>query len=229
MVHMDKNLDDILGIHPAFMGLSQDIRNVFSRFALQKNFQADEVMTFAGDAWPYIFLVASGNVNALKASHDGRSLVVAQLGAGEIFWGLSFFEEGLPNPVTLQFSVPSTIYMWARDDVLSILHEQGQFTWHLMNVMVKRMLHASDVIDGLAFQPVAGRLARLLLDNFDTAGERSIKRSLTLDEMAARVGTTREMVCRALYRFADQKLIDVTRTEFVLADKEGLVRLAERS
>ncbi len=32
--------------------------------------------------------------------------------------------------------------------------------------------------------------------------------------VAARVGTTREMVCRALYNFSDKKLIEVTRTEF---------------
>jgi hypothetical protein len=46
--------------------------------------------------------------------------------------------------------------------------------------------------------------------------------------MAARVGSTREMVCRALYNFSDKKLIEVTRTEFVLTDREGLARLVER-
>jgi hypothetical protein len=46
--------------------------------------------------------------------------------------------------------------------------------------------------------------------------------------MAARVGSTREMVCRALYSFSDKNLIEVTRTEFVLTDREGLERLVER-
>jgi hypothetical protein len=55
----------------------------------------------------------------------------------------------------------------------------------------------------------------------------SIPRALTLDELAARLGTTREVVCRTLYRFADKNLINVTRTEFVLSDREGLARLAE--
>jgi len=80
-------------------------------------------------------------------------------------------------------------------------------------------------VEGLAFHPVAGRLARLLLDHFKQAGDSSIARHLTLDEMAARIGTTREMVCRALYNFSDKKLIEVTRTEFVLTDREGLARL----
>jgi len=91
------------------------------------------------------------------------------------------------------------------------------------------MQRASDLVEGLAFQPVASRLARFLLDDFETVGETAISRHLTLDEMAARIGTTREMVCRALYSFADKKLIEVTRTEFVLTDRAGLTRLVENS
>jgi hypothetical protein len=37
------------------------------------------------------------------------------------------------------------------------------------------------------------------------------------------------MVCRVLYRFVDKSLINVTRTEFVLTDQEGLARMAEGS
>jgi CRP-like cAMP-binding protein len=101
--------------------------------------------------------------------------------------------------------------------------------WELCRLMIQRMQRASAIVEELAFQPVAGRLARLLIDHFTSAGEESIERSLTLDEMAARVGTTREMVCRALYRFADKKLINVTRTEFVLTDRDGLSHLADGS
>jgi CRP/FNR family transcriptional regulator len=95
--------------------------------------------------------------------------------------------------------------------------------------MIQRMQRASAIVEELAFLPVSGRLARLLLEHFDIAGEPVLERSLTLDEMASRVGTTREMVCRALYRFADRDLIHVTRTEFVLTNREGLSRLVEGS
>jgi len=43
-----------------------------------------------------------------------------------------------------------------------------------------------------------------------------------LDEMAARIDATREMVCRILYRFADEKMIQVNRTEFVFTSREKL-------
>jgi CRP-like cAMP-binding protein len=69
-------------------------------------------------------------------------------------------------------------------------------------------------------------LAKFLVGCFgEDPGER-ISRDLTLDEMAAHVGTTREMVCRILHRFSNQGLIEITRTEFVFTDREGLDQLA---
>jgi CRP-like cAMP-binding protein len=169
--------------------------------------------------------VGEGKVEALKESSDGRSLHVGCFGKGEIFWGLSFFHEEAPMPVTLEARV---LYLWSKDSALPIILRNGQVSWEISRLMADRMQHASDLVEGLAFHPVAGRLARLLLDHFETAGDASISRYLTLDEMAARIGSTREMVCRALYNFSDKKLIEVTRTEFVLTDHEGLDQLSKR-
>lgn len=91
--------------------------------------------------------------------------------------------------------------------------------------MVRRMMRASTIVEELAFKPVASRLAGLLLDHYHDAAGEPVPRSLTLDQMAAHIGTTREMVCRLLYRFSDQELIHITRTEFVLNDKSGLIQL----
>jgi CRP/FNR family transcriptional regulator len=100
--------------------------------------------------------------------------------------------------------------------------------WELCRLMVNRMARASELVEEQAFQPITGRLARLLLDTFESAGGISVARYLTLDEMAARIGTTREMVCRVLYQFSDQELIEVTRTEFMLLNKADLHKLAEQ-
>jgi DNA-binding transcriptional regulator LsrR (DeoR family) len=46
--------------------------------------------------------------------------------------------------------------------------------------------------------------------------------------MAARIGTTREMVCRLLQRFADQELIKITRTEFEITDLDRLIVMMQK-
>ena len=218
----------LLKNNPIFSSITEDDRQLMIQQARRHMYSKDETVILYGDVWPHIFLVGEGKVEALKESSDGRSLHVACFGKGELFWGLAFFHEDAPMPVTLQAREKSVLYLWAKDSVLPIILRNGRVSWEISRLMADRMQRASDLVEGLAFQPVAGRLARLLLDHFETAGDASILRYLTLDEMAARIGSTREMVCRALYSFSDKKLIEVTRTEFVLTDHEGLAHLSKR-
>lgn len=204
-----------------------DLKQVEQAASLRHYQKGEKVVLFA-DVWPYLLLMADGVIEAIKESPEGRNLHVGCFGSGEVFWGMAFFHEDAPMPVSLEAREDSHLYLWSRVAFLPILLRNGRASWELSRLMAERMQRASELVDGLAFQPVAGRLARLLLDHFKQAGDSSISRNLTLDEMAARVGSTREMVCRALYGFSDKKLIEVTRTEFVLNDRDGLARLVER-
>ena len=220
---------NLLRTHPVFSSLEEGERNLLAKQATRKNLKKGETLVMQGDVWPYLFLVAEGEIDAVKGSREGRNLLVTTFGKGELFWGLAFFQENAPLIATLEANCPSRVFLWSRNRIEPIFIEHGRMSWELCHVMIQRMQRASTIVDDLAFQPVAERLAHLLLDHFDTAGEQAIERSLTLDDMAIRIGTTREMVCRVLYRFADKKLINVTRTEFVLTDRAGLSRLGESS
>lgn len=222
------DLPDLLRVNPVFAAFSAPDLQEAARLAATRSYLKGEKIVLYGDVWSYLFLVKSGEVEAMKESGEGRVLRVGSFGAGDLFWGLAFFHENTSMPVTLSAREDSQICLWTRRDILPILFRNGKASWELSRLMAERMQRASEIMEGLAFQPVAGRLARFLLENFETAGDAAISRHLTLDEMAAHIGTTREMVCRALYSFSDKKLIEVTRTEFVLTDRDGLARLVER-
>lgn len=196
--------------------------------AKARRYQPGEFLTQYGDHWPYLFLVAGGEISAVKESGEGRSLVVAIFAPGDLFWGLAFFHEDLPMPVTLQATEETEIALWSREQMLPVLLANGGFSWELCRLMVNRMLRASEIVEELAFHPVAGRLARFLLAQSAGTGGDRLARDLTLDEMAARVGSTREMVCRMLYRFAEQGAIQINRTEFIFTDRNVLEGLARR-
>lgn len=55
----------------------------------------------------------------------------------------------------------------------------------------------------------------------------TVARTLSLDNMAAWLNKTREVVCRLLYKLADDGLISITRTEFSSIDTDGLSALAD--
>ena len=131
-------------------------------------------------------------------------------------------------PVMLQAGSEARLLLWSREDLEPILQRNGSMYWKLCQIMIERMQQASLIVDDLAFQPVKSRLAGLLLDISRGAGGELVARELTLDEMAARIGTTREIVCRALYRFAEQGVIDINRTEFRIKERGFLEEQAGR-
>ncbi len=226
---MAKSLHDLLAHNAVFGTLNAQQQAAAMQHAFQHHFQKGAYLTFYGDVWPYLFMVTRGQVDCIKESNEGRQLIIRSLHPGDIFWGLAFFNDEAGNPVSLHSVTPSEIYRWSRADLLPILQEEPNALWRLCQQMTQYMQRASQMVEGLAFQPVAGRLARLLLDQFSDSGQQSMGRSLTLDQLAAKIGTTREQVCRALYQFSDHDLIHITRTEFTLIDEEGLAEMAGKS
>jgi CRP-like cAMP-binding protein len=194
-----------------------DLRQIEERTNRRK-FQSGEWIVHHGDVWPNLFFVEKGQVTAVMESPEGRSLTLVTVGAGEVFWGLAFYIENAPMPAALKATEDCELMLWTREDLFPFILENGKLSWELACLAIQRVQFASEIVEQLAFQPLTGRLARLLLEQFP-ASQSVVPRHLTLDEMASRIGTTREMVCRILYRFAEAGAIQINRTEFVFTDR----------
>ncbi|MBW6472003.1 MAG: Crp/Fnr family transcriptional regulator [Anaerolineaceae bacterium] len=215
--------------NPVFAALSEDKKDLVMKEAISKQFSKGQFVTLDGDIWPYMFLITKGRIHAIKSSMEGRSLVVTTFDAGDIFWGLAFFYETMPMLVSLEVAENTSIMLWSARSLIPILKSEGTAAWELSRLMVYKMMRASEILEEMTFQPVAGRLAKLLMDTVRDQEHEPVTRSLTLDEMAARIGSTREMVCRFLHRFADDGIIDITRTEFRVMDTKRLTKVATNS
>lgn len=218
----------IIEPNPVIGALPAPKRDMLISAAILRRFRRDEMIVCAGEVWPYLFALTKGRIDACKESSEGRCLVVTTFLPGNIFWGLAFFYDNAPMPVTLRTRAATEIMLWSREQFLPFLKEHGAMSWELTRLMVDKMTRASEILEEMTFQPVAGRLAKLLLETAAADSSRPITRSLTLDEMAARIGSTREVVCRFLHRFADDGIIDITRTEYRIADHQQLNDLINR-
>ncbi len=221
-------IQELIKRNPVFSCLSDRELEVLLEYAVLRHYHKGQYLTHAGDIWPVLFFLLKGSITAIKESSEGRSLVATTFKPGEVFWGVSFFHPDLAMPVALKVDLQSSLYLWSREQVLPILSSNGLMSYELCRLMVSRMLRASEIVEELAFQPVAGRLARLLIDYPGQITTGPIARSLTLDDMAARIGSTREVVCRFLQRFADEDLIKITRTEFEITDRDRLMGIVHK-
>jgi CRP/FNR family transcriptional regulator len=219
---------ETISASPIFAHLDAAEQDLLARQDSLRDFQKGELLSLYGDVWPYLMLVMEGEIDAIKESGEGRRLLVSTFVPGDVFWGLAFFHNDAPMPVTLEARRPGSVALWPRERLLPAILSSGHMGWELCRIMSARMLRASEMVEELAFQPVAGRLAHFLVDLAPEAVGAPVPRSFTLDDMAAHIGTTREVVCRFLQRFADQGLIEITRSEFVIVERDRLSDLAQQ-
>jgi CRP/FNR family cyclic AMP-dependent transcriptional regulator len=222
-------LSTLLKKDPIFSQLRKDEQKYLLDEAISRSFKSGEWIALLGEIWPYIFLVESGKVTAVKESPEGRSLIIVSIGVGEIFWGAAFFQDHAPMLAALVADEESRIHIWSRERMLPVLFRNGYVSWEIARLMVSRMQRASDIVEELAFQTVAVRLAGFLIDHYQVDQPKRVIRDLTLDEIGARIGSTREVVSRILHRFADHGLIDLNRTEFMFNDRDGLNQIAGKT
>ena len=213
---------DLIRCIPIFSDLEAAEVDFLATHAVKQNFDSGEWIAHRGDVWPYLITICEGEVTAIKESMEGRSLILETMQKGEVFWGLAFFTEGAQMPAALKASRDSELLLWSRERLMPLLQNNGRVSWALSCLVAQRVMRASAIVDELAFQPVMGRLAGLLLGHYHDAVGDFVARDLTLDEMAARIGSTREIVCRMLYRFSESGAIRINRTEFMIADSEIL-------
>jgi len=211
-----------------FATLDPATQSKIARLATCRDYRKGDLLFREGAVFPYLVIVAEGSFSVVKLSTEGRALIVGAVQPGEIFWGLAFFHDDAPMVVSLQADAPSRACLWSRDAILPILLANSHALWELTRVMAQRMIRISELLEGVAFHPVIERVARLLLEQAKEAQGDHLTRTLTLDDMAARTGTTREVVCRTLYRFSEKGLIRINRTEVVLTDRAGLAQIAEQ-
>ena len=216
---------DCLSKAPVFSKLTEHERTDLAAVATEKKYGRDEYVCWQGEVWPYVAYIASGRLEWAMLSPEGRRQVVFALHPCDVVWGHSVVD-GLSMPASLEVREDTVLYLWARDSILPIIHQNAQASWDVANILIQYMRNVREVVYGFAFHPVAGRLARLLLTHYNATDGQLAPRNLTLDQMADMVGTTRELISRTLHRFADEGLVHVNRVEFAFLDRERLESLA---
>ena len=210
-----------------FGRLSWADRADLERLATRRKVAPGEYICRQGDVWPNVAFISSGEVRWLLTSAGGQEYVLSTLGAGSTFLGHSLFD-GEPMPASLLATEVTDTFLWTRSEIVPILYRNPEAMWEIPRLQVRSMRRAREIIYGLAFQPVAGRLAHLLLDRFAAPELSSVERDLTLSEISSMVASSPEVVCRLLHQFQEDGILRITRAQITMQDRQALQRLAER-
>jgi len=205
--------------------LTEEVRLELAGLAIRKSLKKGDVICVQGDDCRFVLYIASGVLRSVIIAPDGREYVVSRWGEGTEFWSHTLLD-GDPMPSTLEVAQATVIYHWAGEAVLELVLRNPAAMRQLLCRQTRLIRKRRDNIYNLAFNPVAGRLAKLVIEKFINAESSTVQRDLTLEDMGAMIASSPEVICRILYQFQSDGYLKVNRASITLHDREALERLA---
>jgi len=189
------------------------------------------VLFVEGQAPRGVYMICGGRVKLSTTSRDGKTLILRIAQAGEVL-GLHATVSGKPYELTAEALQPCQLDFIRREDFLRFLQNHADACLNAAQHLSKNCQSAYEMIRSLGLShSVAEKLARLLLE-WSTDGDVSkegirIKVSLTHEEIAQLIGTSRETVTRVLGEFRQKKLAQLRGSTLVILDKPALERMID--
>jgi CRP/FNR family transcriptional regulator, cyclic AMP receptor protein len=208
--------------------LPASVITALSAVAMPLQRPAGAFIQFEGDPADAMYLVIRGRVKIARTSASGREQVLNVIGAGGHFNTVPMFDGGT-CPANAQAIDDVALLALPRDQLRRVVEDHPALALALLKEFTGRLRHLVDLVDDLALHSVQGRLAGLLLEQAASAERGAPAAPLTQAEMAARLGTVREMVGRALKTFEALGLLRLDRGMIVLLDRAGLAAQRESS
>ena len=160
-------------------------------------FRARTILLNEGDAGGSLYIVLSGRLRAYASSPEGREVVLSEHGPGEYVGELSL--DGTTRSASVKTVEPTTCCVVPATQFAAFVAEHPEFALHLTQKLTNMVRRLTEQVKSLALQDVYGRLVRLLMELSDpVGGERVVREKLTQQDIADRVGSSREMINRVM-------------------------------
>ena len=162
-----------------------------------RTFGANAILINEGDTTDSLYIVLSGRVKVYASSDDGREVVLTEYGPGEYFGELSI--DGAKRSASIKALEPCSCRVVQGSELRQFLAEHPDFAMHLTNKLIRMVRRLTEQVRSLALQDVYGRMVRVLTELSEPVGdERVVRQKLTQQDIADRVGSSREMVNRVM-------------------------------
>ena len=86
MVNDPKTISGFLRNVPVFKELDDNNLDELSHNSIWKDYSKGETIAYAGETWPYVMVIAKGEIRGIKISPEGRALNTLTISKGEGFW-----------------------------------------------------------------------------------------------------------------------------------------------
>ncbi|HJV17617.1 MAG TPA: Crp/Fnr family transcriptional regulator [Bacillales bacterium] len=212
---------------PIFNQLNDREKTEISFLAVSKRFQKGEIIFSTNELSENLYIVHKGKVKISRLSISGKEQILQILEPGDFTGELSLFGQSIQKS-TAEALKETDICLIRGKDIKKLVLKIPTIAIKILEEYTKKFDEAEDLIEQLGIQNVEQRIARYLLkivgdkENNEN-GEIELALSISKQDLASFIGTTKETLSRKLTAFQEQGWIKlIGHRRILILDKESL-------
>ncbi len=202
-----------------FQGLNEDDLQAISTVSTIRNHPKNTIVMYEGDPTNSLYLLLDGQVKVFVSDEEGKEFVLDTLAPGDYFGELSLLDEEKRSASVMTLE-PCSFSVINRAEFMRLVEKHPSISTQMLTNLVRLIRQLNENVKNLALKDVYGRIRTLFLKlAVDSDGILTIPLRLTQQDIANRVGSSREMVARILkdlikggYVQTEKKQIKISKT-----------------
>lgn len=204
---------------PLFSDLDEAELATLTEKAVTRQYQRHTIIINEGDNSDSLYIINSGRVKIILGDEEGKEVILNTQGEGEYFGELALLDPA-PRSASVMTTEKCSLTMISKTDFDDFLEKHPEANLKIMRNIIKRLRLLSEDVKSLALMDVYGRVARVLLQlSKDVEGSLVVEDGLTQQDIASRVGASREMVSRVLKDLKTGGYIDIKDRVITIREK----------
>jgi CRP/FNR family transcriptional regulator len=206
-----------------FEGLDEDLLKLVAEHMQLREYERGEALFWEGDPCAGLHIIEQGFVKLYRLSPQGRQYIVRVLQEGDTCNEVPTFDGGT-NPVNVEALETTHVWVIQADILQDLLGKHPDFAQKVINNLGKNLRGLVRMVSEMAFYQVTHRLARLISDQ---SPDELSGTPWTQEQLAARLGTVREVVARSLKELERSGAINLDKRRIAISDPDVLAQWAQ--
>jgi len=206
-----------------FEGLDEGLLNQVAAHMQLREYERGEALFWEGDPCAGLHIIEQGFVKLYRLSPQGRQYIVRVLQEGDTCNEVPTFDGGV-NPVNVEALEPTHVWVIQAEILRDLLRAHPEFAQKVIDNLAKNLRGLVRMVSEMAFYQVTHRLARLISQQ---PSDELSGAPWTQEQLAARLGTVREVVARSLKELERSGAIQMEKRRIEVADPNVLAQWAQ--
>lgn len=199
-----------------FADLADDEFKVLEKHAVPRSFAKNTIVVSEGDPTDSLYVIVTGRVKVYCSDESGKQVTLNDLKPGDYFGEIALFDDS-ERSASVMTTEPCRFLVISKFAFNDALRSHPDIAISLIKHLTRRVRDLTQNVKSLALMDVYGRIANTLIQLSTTEGTRIITEiPLTQQEIANRVGASREMVAKILKDLETGGYIKIEKRKIVI-------------